>query len=501
MKNILKKVLILFIAPALAMLSSCDKNFEEINTSVDFVSKPNLDYQLPYIQLTMEDKNYYTECRNVAPFATQLFSNYSYPTLITRHEDYMGEHFKWMYQNPLKNVVDFIGYAEKEPGKVNYLSIGRILRVYCFDLVTDAYGDIPYFEAIKGYSDAILKPKYDSQQEIYADMLKELSEAIAAFDNAKPNPGLADIVYHGDISKWKKFGNSLMFRLALRMYNADQTNGKKYIDQAIAGGLVESNDDNYVVYHEPNSTNTTTANGVMKVFISNSYVQKWRLSAPFVDSMKMRNDPRLTVYAMLPTEPYSSYHDGDHRYEVQEGAQQFGGLPKSLKYYSTANIKTFGRYDAPRVWLSYAQMQFQLAECSVRGIISGDAKTYYENGVRAAMEELSVYGPDGVVSPSQIDAYLLANPYDPTNALVMINTQYWIETFGNWYECWANMRRTDIPDTYSSIDQSISANFGAALPRRLTYPNSEVLANPHVQDVVSRQGPDEAMTRVWWNKK
>jgi hypothetical protein len=239
----------------------------------------------------------------------------------------------------------------------------------------------------------------------------------------------------------------------------------------------------------------------MKVFISSSYVQKWRLSSAFVDSLKNRNDPRTTVYSMLPTDPYSSFHDGNHDFDVQEGAQQFGGLPKSLKYYSTANIQTFARYDAPMIWLSYAEVQLNLAECAVRGIITGDAKTYYENGVRAAMEELAVFGDAGLITPAQIDAYLQANPYDPDHALVMINTQYWIETFSNWYECWANMRRTGIPDTYSSIDQSVSANFGAKLPRRLTYPSSEVIANPHVQDAIASQGPDDAMTRIWWDTK
>lgn len=166
-------------------------------------------------------------------------------------------------------------------------------------------------------------------------------------------------------------------------------------------------------------------------------------------------------------------------------------------------METFGRYDAPSVLLSYSQVQFQLAECVVRNIIStGDAKAYYESGVRAAMDELKVFGPEGIISDDQATAYLAANPYAPADderALEMINTQYWIETFSNWYETFANMRRSGYPELYSKIDPSIEGNENAVLPGRATYPSGEVAINPKVQDAIQRQGPDLAKTHVWWD--
>ncbi|HYK57372.1 MAG TPA: SusD/RagB family nutrient-binding outer membrane lipoprotein, partial [Flavisolibacter sp.] len=133
------------------------------------------------------------------------------------------------------------------------------------------------------------------------------------------------------------------------------------------------------------------------------------------------------------------------------------------------------------------------------------AKTYYENGVRAAMSELSIFGsdgwnPGGVITTAQQNAYLAANPYDPAKALQQINTQYWIETFPNYYEAWANMRRSGYPDTYSQLDKTLSANLGAALPRRLYYPRAEYAGNPNINDAVARQGTDLTSTRVWWDK-
>jgi hypothetical protein len=486
--------------------SSCDKGFKELNTSVDFVSNPTLEFLLPYVELTMVDKNYYTQTYYAAAYASQVNTNKDFPGIIAYKPTEMSEHWVWVYRNPLKNIVDFIERCEGNPSKINYLSIGRILRVYLFHSLTDSYGDIPYFEAIKGYSEGITTPKYDSQQSIYADMFKELTEAIAAFDASKGTPGSADIVYNGDIVKWKKFANSLMLRLALRIVKVEPANSKKYVEQAIAGGLMTSNADNFVVKYTTQITGTgTTSNGTAHTWISSSYITTYRLAQPFVDSLKLRNDPRTSVYAMRVKLPLTSYQEGDHNPANQRGRDQFAQtVPRDSA--SVANIKTFGRYDAPFIHLSYAQVQFQLAELVIRNMITGDAKAYYEKGVRAAMSELSVFGadgwnPGGVITTAQQDAYLAANPYDPANALKQINTQYWIETFPNYYEAWANMRRSGYPDTYSGLNLSLSSNLGAQLPRRLYYPQDEYASNPNINEAVSRQGQDFTLTRVWWDKQ
>lgn len=501
MKKAHRNYYIIALLLVAGLFSSCTKGFNEINTSVDFVSTPNLDFELPFVQLTMLDKNYYTHAYYAGPYVGHINTNVSFPSITAYKESEMSEHWVWVYRNPLKVVGDLIDHAAKDPNMVNYLSVGRILRVYLFHSLTDVYGDIPYFEANKGYTDQIMTPKYDPQQAIYADMFKELQEATAAFNSAKPVPSVADIVYKGDISKWKKFANGLMLRLGLRIMKADPVNGKKWIDQAIAGGLLTGKADNFVVNYTNQISGTgTTSNGVPHIFISSSYITTYRLAAPFVDSLKSRNDPRTSVYCMREKLPLTFYQEGDHTPANQRGRRQFDNLtPRDS--CSVSNIKTFGRYDAPYIHLSYAQVQLQLAECVVRGIISGDAKTYYENGVKAAMDELSIFGADGVITASKQNDYLAQNPYDPANALNMINTQYWIETHYNWYEGWANMRRSGYPDTYSSLDLTLSSNLGAQLPRRLYYPRAEATANPaNFEAAINRQGPDLTSTRVWWDK-
>lgn len=481
-----------------ALFSSCDKGFEELNKDVDLVTNPNLDYVLPFIQLTMADNTYYTIVDYIGAVSFQVNRRRDFQTLIKPGDTYHAHHFEWIYENAMKSVVDLIIHAKEDPEKVNYLSMGRILKVYIAQQLTDTYGDIPYFQAGQGYAERIFTPEYDAQQDIYADLFNELDEAIQAFDSSKPVPNTADIVYNGDLSKWKKFANSLMLRMGLRIMDVDATNGKKWIDKAIAGGLLESNDDSFVVYYLPNSdastTTNPTANGAAKVWVK---YDTYYLSEPFVAFLRDNNDPRTSVYCQLRG-------NGDKTPAKQLGYPPLGYISVPNKgIYSKANMQTFGRYDAPYVHLSYAQVQFQLAECVVRGIIDdGDDKVYYENGVRAAMDQLSIFGPEGVIASDQATAYLAENPYDPADeeaALDMINTQYWVETHPNWYETFANMRRSGYPELYSKIDPTIEGNENAELPGRATYPSGEVAINPKVQNAIQRQGPNLAKTHVWWD--
>ena len=100
------------------------------------------------------------------------------------------------------------------------MGMARILRVFIYHRITDTHGDIPYSEAGKGYIDGTLKPKYDAQQDIYMDMLKELEEAVAQIGGSS-TMGVSDVMFGGNTTKWKAWGNSMMLRLAMRMTKAD----------------------------------------------------------------------------------------------------------------------------------------------------------------------------------------------------------------------------------------------------------------------------------------
>ncbi len=471
-------LLILFVIPTF----SCDDGFEELNQSPDLVAEPSLDFTLPAIELALLERAYYTNFTFLGQLMYQVsaygvqFEGYKYPGGGNYHFDYI-------YTTSLKNVVDFLDKTQ-DAQYVNYHNIGRILKVYIFHRLTDTYGDVPYFEAGAGYLDQNLAPAYDAQELIYKDMLNELADAGQKFDQTLPMPAESDLIYHGNIEKWSKFCYSLMLRLAMRLVKVDPDMAEEWVNKAVDGGVFESNDDNCYMLYKPNTYYATISNGQATPFV---YYDTWKLAAPFVDILKETEDPRIEIYCQLP--------DGNLDPSLQQGLPPFtptSEVNDPLESYSVSPPNTFGHYDAPFMHHSFAQVQYLKAEAAVRGWIDEDPKKLYESGVRAAMQQLSIYDPETIISEEVIDQYLDKHPFIEGNALEMINTQYWIETHYNWIETFANWRRSGYPELDESRFQ---------IHRRLTYPASEVSINgENMQEVFERQGPDEVYTRVWWDK-
>jgi hypothetical protein len=158
------------------------------------------------------------------------------------------------------------------------------------------------------------------------------------------------------------------------------------------------------------------------------------------------------------------------------------------------------RLAAPVFYVTAAQTQLLLAEARERGwITDGTVKGYYDAGVTAHMEQMATYDPGSAIAAADIQTYLAANPFNPATALEQINTQYWIASFLNGPEAFANFRRSGFPvltpNPYPG--KTITGTF----IRRLTYPNSEISVNTtNVNEAISRMGADNLDTRVWWDK-
>jgi hypothetical protein len=298
--KISKKIQPLILLFGMIALSSCDKDFEEINTSPDLVQKPSHGFTLPYIELTLLDGAYYTNFTYLGQFMSHV-SGYGQQFDPLIRPDGGNYHFNFTYNNSIKNIGDFLDKTQGEE-MVNYQSIGRILRAYSFHTITDLHGDVPYLEAGKGYIEKKFNPVYDEQKTIYADMLNELQDAANKFNPKKQIPA-NDIIYKGDISKWKKFAYSLILRLGLRMSKADPVSAKKWINIAVQGGVMESNVDNCTVTYKPNTYYATISNGQPTPFI---YYPTWKLAEPFVAFLRNNKDPRINVYSALPNKDTTS---------------------------------------------------------------------------------------------------------------------------------------------------------------------------------------------------
>lgn len=424
-------------------------------------------------------------------------------------------------------------WKEKSGYEIDY-NMARVMRVYVMHRLTDLYGDIPYSEA--GRPEKYSYPKYDTQEDIYKDMLKELDEAQANLNSGTAKMKTQDIYFQGDAASWKRFANSLMLRLAMRLSKVDQTTAQTYVKKAVANGLITSVSQNVKLEHPEGSTTNDSSEPYAKIFAHED--KEFFLSSTFVDQLRNTKDPRLGLIGTVCEDPSISIQNAAYElgnpdpsiqqglpggYNNSKGSNWFIGkkiaafnnddyLANYQSKYSVPNRYTYSDPTSPTFIVTYAQTQLLLAEAAVRGWIDGNAKTYYENGVRAAMEQFSQF-PNGTrlyqqyLTSDAINSYLANNPFDASKALEQINTQYWITCFCDEYESFANWRRSGYPALQSVYDPAnpynLCATSDGSIPRRFAYPSTESQINPtnYNAAVNNLSNGDRFDSRMWWDKQ
>lgn len=422
--------------------------------------------------------------------------------------------WEFIYGDQLKNLHEVLkqtGPDGFQAGrKKNTREAARILRAFLFHRLTDYYGNIPYSEALQGI-EGIFLPAYDNQQAIYTDLLKELDEASAAISASNADDGFAaaDLIYDGDIAKWKKWGYSLMLRLAMRVSNVNAAMADTYVSKAIAGGVFSSNDDNAWVPMDLGPSEWTNQNGISRAFAAGDGGQPSVFSKTFIDILKgtdpnsaADDDPRLMIY--------SNGVDGDTDPLVQRGMPNgldagtldaYVGMVGANQnvLFSRINLK-FLDDDDPYQLMNYAEVEFLQAEAIERGIgtVSGTAKEHYDAGVKAAMQMYTPFDPTLDVSDADVSTYLATYPYTNggPDALKMIGTQMWLSKFLNWWDAWADWRRTGFP---ALVPVNYSGNVtNGTIPRKLRLPTHEVATNSD-NIAAGATTPDDPTGKVWWD--
>jgi hypothetical protein len=511
-KIMIRKIFI--ITTLIFSLASCTKDFDKVNINPTTPSTVPLDYLLGQTQLQIAgsagDPGYHTWRANLiyGMNAIQLFASTSTFYAGDKYlyqADLSEAYFLTAYPSSIKNLVNLIELAKVDPANVNILSIARILKAFQFHIITDLYGDVPYSEAGLGFYTSNFSPKYDEQKDIYADLLKELEEAGAALSTTAYTPTAADYVYSGDITKWKKFANSMMLRLAMRMTKVDPAAAQAWAAKAIAGGVMSDNSETFAIKHSGGQTASMNANsfnlgGPNRQEVSKGSIQ-W--SKTLIDKMKARVDPRVSVIATLK--------DGNTSFAAQKG------LPNGLDGNTLAGATgettpdAFSRprsiiYDVedPNMFFTHAEARFLKAEAIERGWAAGSAAAEYAAGQAAALAQMASYGDGASISATDIAAYQAANPYPAAGTFEQKMTQIHDELFILWgstfngYEAWASWRRSGYPAlTPTNYPGNVT---NGTIMRRLRFPQSEEGINPNYRIAVERMGGDLFTTRVWWDK-
>ena len=412
------------------------------------------------------------------------------------------------YRNVIRNTKDVLRQTKDLAARSNLMNMARIFQAYSFMILTDTYGDIPYFEGGKGYPDQVFFPVYDAQQAIYTDIIKELTEATAALStSARIETG--DILYSGNVDKWKKFGYSLLLRAGMRLSKVDPTKSEQTVKAAAAGGPILANADNAYMRHDANYA------GPIGNTLNSTEAANFYLAEPFVNYLKTTNDPRLSSIAIryrgAKSGPEQTVDKGttipDDQIGMPLGYDNAGivavaaskGLA-SFYDFSQVDRRRMVKVSSPVFFVTAAQTLLLLAEARQRGwITTNTVQGYYDAGVRAHMEQMATYDPASAVAADAIQPYLNANPLVAATALQQINTQYWIASFLNGPEAFANFRRSGFPTLTPNPFPGKSIT--GAFIRRLTYPNSEISVNTaNVNAAIARMGPDNLDTKVWWDK-
>lgn len=461
---------ILYIACIVALVSGgCNKFDNDININ------PNLPTVASNTQLIANAQLYLPGISSnpQGEYNAQFLSETQYPNLSLYNQ--VSFSFYDYYQGPLMNlekVIRATSFNVLEGPPANQLAVAKILKAYFFWFMTDRWGDIPYSEALQGAGD--FRPKYDRQQDIYDSLFKLLDEANAAIVSGNITN---DIIYGGDMTKWKKFGNTIHMLMALRLSKVDATKGAFEFNKAMTAGIMTSNSDNFAFKHLPEAANQNYWYG--QVFGLNR--QWWALSENLVDFMLPAGDPRLPFFG------------------EKNNAGNYVGLPfgattgLSTTAYSLLG-KNLWKQDAVIHLVTYAQALFAMAEAAKIGWIPGGdavAKTHYDAGVTQSINQWTG-------STTGAAAYLgtAGITYDPAIALEQIGMQRYVHLFMHGYEAWAEWRRTGYPS-------NLVAPGGNPIPRRQGYPSQETFNNTeNYQAAVQSQfgGQDNLTGRVWWDK-
>ena len=504
MKNRYIKIVCAAIAGVLAF-TSCDKGFEEMNKNPNALTDPSIKSMFTLAEIYVDGQDY-SNTRGNNIYAAQIVQHFSSlsgaGSKYTYSSEYSAALFGETYGKGLNQIFQLMSVIPDAPENSNMIQACRIMKVFLFQKLTDTYGDVPYFEAGKGYNGGVFAPKYDTQEAIYNDLLKELDEAGTALDPAKGFVGAADLYYQSDVARWKKLANSLMLRVALRLSKVNPAKAKEYVEKAYSKGVFTSNDDSLVLRHESGPPGVKT-NPITSAWVRNDLnggESNIKFSKTFIDLLKNTNDPRLRIYAKLEAA-------GDNTPANQQGlandAKEFPGGDKKL--FSDPNTSTVLRYDAPTLIMSYAEVQFLLAEAAVKGWnVGGSAQTYYENGVRAAMNILAIYGDKvPAVTPAEYSTYITTYPFKSAGTeaqkIEQIIGQKWILLLFNGFEAFSEYRRTGYPVLVPVNDPTGETQ--GTIPRRLIYDQSELITNAaNIREAIQRQGLDLMTTRIWWDK-
>jgi hypothetical protein len=483
-RNMKYKVLAVLVAVSLVWSPACKKvDFGDINNDPNQTTEPITSALLTNVLSAIGNTVWDGGGIRTNP---GLYAQYFTETQYTEDSRYAKTTDNWdaFYSGVVYDLQNIINYnsdpatAEKAAingSNANQIAVARILKAYYFWWMTDLWGDLPYFEALKGKGDI----PYDKQENIYPDLLKELTEAVAQFDGGLPAAG--DILYDGDISKWKKFGNSLRMLIALRLSKVNPDLGKTQFAAALAdpAGSISTNLDNA-------SLNYPGGNYLNPFYNYYNVTQRddYGVTKTLLDWLNSHGDLRNQKFGTSTVGfPYGLERDD---------AVAFANSNTNFARLISEDAATD---KSPIVIVGAAHVLLARAEAASLGWSAEDVATLYNDAIDASWVQWDVYSLGAITTyKANADVNLAGG-----DVAKKIATQQWLSWYPNGTQGWSVWRKTGYPALTPAPNQPLS------IPRRISYGVNEPQLNPENYAVAAAgytgtDGENSQFARIWWDK-
>ncbi len=379
-----------------------------------------------------------------------------------------------LYQDVLKNLRESkkINQADAllQPDvKANMLAIEDIMEVYAFATLVNTFGNVPYTEALDFTN---VSPKFDDAKTIHADLIKRLDIAIVALKPNAESYGGADLIYVGDVEKWKVFATTLKFRLGMMLADSDPSTAKTIVEQT-APKIFKSSDDNAAFHYLSVPPNTNP----VWVDLIQSGRKDFVAANTIIDKMLALDDPRIEAYFT----------------EDAKGGYSGGKYAANSSYATFSKPGEIGTEASnPTLLLDYSEVEFFLAEAVERGFkVGGTAQSHYDHAITAAFENWGVHDVDLYLKNPAVNYATAKGTYKEK-----IGTQKWLALYDRGFDAWTEWRRLDFP----RLNVPAGKTYGD-IPVRFTYPIKEQNLNTtKYTEAAAAVGGDKVTTKLFWDK-
>ena len=459
---------------------SCTEDFEEINTDpnrIDRISPGTLLnpilYEVATFNTERADAFTFDIMQVTVPFPSASGGVHRYDVSESAGNSTWNTYYRW-----LTNVKE-MRLAAIDAEAVNYEAIALTLNAWIYSLLTDSFGDVPMEEAVRG-DEGIFYPAFNTQQEIYTKIIADLETANTLFDTEQEMIYGTEILYNNNVSKWRKFCNSLRLRLLLRVSKRPEMNAyaelAEMLNDPVQYPVFTSNSDAAILQItgvEPNLSPWGRAIDFTLFRAAGEF---------FVDNLNDWNDPRLPLF-------HTEARAMDGSTVIGYKGITSGFSNDAVFEYLPSNVN-IALVEAPMisVIMSYAEVEFIKAELAQKNVITADAKAHYETGVTAAIEQWGGEVPAGYFDNP-------AAAYDGTLERIMLQKYYAL--YFTDYQQWFEYRRTGLP----VLPKGEALMNNGQMPVRFRYPVVVQTSNQeNYARAVANMGGDDINTKVWWEK-